>query len=248
MNKICVLLIFVLTACSTVSQRDRDRAALHLQIGTSHLMNGSYPAAMNELLIAERLDPKNPMIQNNLGLAYLVRGRAAQALEHINRALLLKPDYTDARNNQARVLIELGRYDEAIEAAQKTTDDLTFPNPEKPFFNIGLAYFKSDRFEQAKQAFQKSLEFQRDNCLAHNFLGRSYYELKDYALAAKQLDRAIGFCQSSQIDEPHYYSGLSYFQLGQQQRAEARLQETIKLYPNGEYRERALQMLETMRR
>lgn len=248
MSKICVLLLFALTACSTVSQRDRERAALHLQIGTSHLTNGSYPAAMNELLIAEKLDPKNPLIQNNLGLAYLVRGRADQALNHINQALALKPDYTDARNNQARILIDLGKYDEAIAAAQKTTEDLTFPSPEKPYFNIGLAYFKSERFEQAKAAFQKSLEFQRDNCLAHNFLGRSYYELRDYSLAAKQLDRAIGFCQNSQIDEPHYYSGLTYFQLGQQQRAEARLQETIKLYPNGEYRERALQMLETIRR
>lgn len=145
-------------------------------------------------------------------------------------------------------MIERGQYTQAIVEAEKVIEDLTYPAPEKPLINKGSAYFKMNKFKDAKESFLKAVEFQRDNCLANSYYGRSLFELKDYRRAADALDRAVGFCQRSQFDEPHYYSALTYFELGQKEKSEARFEEMIKLYPQGRYIDKAKNMLETIQK
>lgn len=243
-----VFLLILSTACTSLSTENEETAKLHLRIGTSHLNNENYPMALNELLTAAELDPSNPVIQNNLGLTYFFRERFDLAENHIRKALKLDEKYSDARNNLSRVLIERGRYTEAAQEAQIVIQDLLYTSPEKPLINLGLAQFKMGQFETAKKNFQKALDYQRDNCLAQSFYGRTFFEMKDYNRASEALDRAAGFCQRSQFDEPHYYSALSYYQLGQKSKAEARFESLLKLYPNGRYNEKAKTMLETIRR
>jgi len=243
-----ILLLILCTACASVSTENEETAKLHLKIGTAHLNNDNYPQALNELLTAEQLDPNNPVIQNNLGLTYFFRERYDLADLHIRKALKLDPKYSDARNNLSRVLIERGHYTEAIQEAEIVSQDLVYGAPEKPLINLGMARFKMGQFEAAKKDFQKALDFQRDNCLAQSYYGRTLFEMKDYQRASEALDRAAGFCQRSQFDEPHYYSALSYYQLGEKAKAEARFESLLKLYPNGRYTDKAKTMLETIRR
>ncbi len=240
--------IGLLTGCAFFPSEDRELAKMHLQVGTSQLQSGNYPQALSELLAAEALDDEDPVIQNNLGLAYFLRERVDLAEIHVRKALDLKKNYSDARNNLSRILIERGQYPEAIKEAQEVTQDLTFPSPEKPLINLGTAYFKLGNYDESKKKFLKALEFRRDHCLANSYYGRSLFELKDYKRASEALDRAVGFCQRSQFDEPHYYSALAYFELGQREKAEARFEEMIKLYPQGKFIDKAKNMLETIRR
>lgn len=243
-----ILLFLIVTACGTFSTEEKEKALVYLQVGTSQLQNGNYPQAMSSLLQAEKLDPDNPSIQNNLGLAYYVRDYFPQAEKAFRKAIHLKPDYTDAKNNLGRSLIELNRYQEAIQVLQIAEKDLTYGFPEKPLINLGLAYFKMEKFDLAKNYFAKALNVQKENCFAFNYYGRSLYELKKFSEASNALDRAVGFCQINQFDEPHYYSALAYYQSGNHAKAEARLEELLKLYPQGKYQERARIMLETFRR
>jgi Tfp pilus assembly protein PilF len=237
-----------ITACAGWAPVDAEKAELHLRVGTSMLQNGNYPQALSELLKAEELDNTNPVVQNNLGLVYFARNRLDLAAQHIRRALQLKSDYTDAKNNLGRVLIEQEKYPEAQQILTEALKDLTFPNPEKPYLNLGLASFRQRQFKEAKNHLLHALEYQRNNCMAQTLYGRSLLELKEYANAASALDRAIGFCRNEEADEPQYYSALAYYQLGEQRKAETRLDEIIKIYPNGRYRDRARSMLETMRK
>lgn len=237
-----------MTACASVSTENEETAKLHLKIGTSHLNNDNYPQALNELLVAEELDPTNPVIQNNLGLTYFFRERYDLAETHIRKALRLDPKYSDARNNLSRILIERGRYTEAAREAEIVSQDLGYQSPEKPLVNLGMAQFKMEQYAAAKKTLQKALDFQRDNCLAQSYYGRTLFAMNDYSRASEALDRAAGFCQRLQFDEPQYYGALSYYQLGQKAKAEARLESLLKLYPNGRYTEKAKTMLETIRR
>jgi Tfp pilus assembly protein PilF len=243
-----LLSLFTVVACTSWMARNKEEAVLHLQIGTSSLQNGMYPQALSELLTAEQLDGDNPLIQNNLGLAYYFRERSDLAEIHIRKAISLKNDYTDARNNLSRILTDRGQYKEAYEQARLAGDDLTYTSPEKPQINMGIALFKLGNFKEAKSRFLKALEYQHDNCLANSYYGRSLYELKDFSHAAEALDRAVSFCQKNLYDEPHYYSALTYFQLGQKAKAESRFEELLKLYPGGQYRDKAKEMLDTIRR
>lgn len=223
-------------------------AQVHFEVGTSQLMSGNYPQALSELITAERLDPSNPLIQNNLGLAYSLRGNPPLAEVHLRKAIALRSNYTDAKNNLAQVLLDRGQYDLAITEATQVANDLTYAEPEKPQIIIGTAYFKKNQFSQALPYLQKAIEYQRDSCLAHSFYGRTLYELRNLKRASDALDQAVGFCQRLQFDEPHYYSALTYYQLGQRAKAEARFESLLKLYPQGKYIDKSKEMLETIRR
>lgn len=249
MARLAFLLGFLsLCGCSSFLHQDGEAAQLHLQIGTSHLNNGDYPRALNELLIAESLDRENPIIQNNLGLAYFVRNRFDLAELHIRKAISLNEKFSDARNNLGRVLIERGKYQEAIVELRRVINDLTYTSPEKPLTNYGMAQFYLKEFAAARKTLSRAIELQRDNCLALAFYGRTFFEERDYARAAESLDRAAGFCVRTQYDEPVFYSGLAYRNLGDADKAENRLETVIKVYPQGRYVEQARQALQTIRR
>jgi type IV pilus assembly protein PilF len=235
----------LLCACATPN-KDKRRAELYLESGTGYLLKGNYPAALRDLISAEQLDPKNPTVQNNLGLAYFVRDKFELAETHIRKALDLDPNYTDARNNLGRVLIELGRYEAAISQLQKALNDLTYPEPEKAWFNMGLAYFRKGQYKTARDKFAETIRLKREHCLGQTFYGRTLLELEEFDRAAETLDNAVGLCKTEQPDEPQYYSGISYYKLGRTEKAVARMEEVMRLYPKGKYAKRAESMLQIM--
>lgn len=219
-----------------------------LRMGVSQIEAGDYPSALKTLLQAEQLNPGDAVIQNNLGLAYFYRDRVDLAEKHLRLSLAARPDYTEASNNLGRILSDRGKNVEAIEVLRKAQNDLTYPKPAKIFLNLGIALFRNKQYDEAREQFRKTLEFGRDNCLAQSFLGRTYFESKDFKTATEVLDRAVGFCKASQFDEPHYYSALAYYQLGMKSQTESRLEEVIKIYSQGKYTEQAKSLLETIRR
>ncbi len=229
-----LLSILLLGACATEqSKEDVGRAMLHFQIGSAHLTQGNYPSALRELLVAERLHPKGPEIQNNLGLAYFVRNEYKIAEEKFRKALEFNSEFTEARNNLGRVLVEQKLYKEAIKELQLATKDLLYQYPDRSFTNLGLAYFRKGDFKESQKAFRRSLELNRNNCVALNLYGRSLFELKSFSLASETFDQVCDRCQELNSDEPFYYSGLSYFKLGKREKAIARLEESISNFPSG---------------
>lgn len=238
----------MITACASGNFKDAEKAELFLRMGSSQFEKGNYPAALNDLLKAEELDPKNPAIQNNLGLVYFMRQRYDLSEKHIRRALTLDNKYTEARNNLARVLIEEGKFLEAEKELRLVIDDLTYPSVDKAYINLGLAQFNQKNYSQAKESFLHAINFSRNNCIANAYYGRSFFEMKDYNSASRALDTAIGFCQRSLYDEPHYYSALTYYRLGDKEKAMARFSEIVKLYPEGHYREKSRAMLDLLRK
>jgi tetratricopeptide (TPR) repeat protein len=92
------------------------------------------------------------------------------------------------------------------------------------------------------------LKAKSDDCWANSYYGRALFEEKKYSQAAEALDRAIGFCQKNLIDEPHYYSALAYYRVGDKSKSIARFEEIIRYYPDGKYREKAKGMLDLIRK
>lgn len=247
-----IRILFISAFCALLlncaSSEKKEKADLHLRIGLSHYESQNYPMALKEFLEAERLDPDNSLIQNNLGLAYFIRERYEEAEKHVRKALSLNKDYTEARNNLSRILIERGKYTEAEAELQLVLADLTYTGLEKAYVNLGLAQFHQKKFSNAQQSFLKAVQSNRESCIGTTYLGRSYFELKNYQRASEILDQAIGYCHKNFYDEPHYYSALSYYRMGQSAKSVARFEEIIKIYPNGEYREKSRAMLDLIKK
>ena len=243
-----IILVMFLVACATEDKQDqKNKANLHLQIGTSHLMKGQYPQALRELLNAERFDPKNPIVQNNLGLAYMVREKYVEAEKKFLLALRLDPNYTDARNNIGRLLIDLGLYDKALVQLQLATSDLTYEAPEKSWGNLGQALFLKGEYAKAREALRKSLSFRKENCFSLNMYGRTLLELQAYKEASASFDLAIKQCVPANAEEPYFYSAMALYKMGRLDLARARFTEVVSLYPSSTYAKKANDLLEIIK-
>jgi Tfp pilus assembly protein PilF len=229
------IFIFSVVGCAQRSNDLKERAHLHLELGISKLAAGDYPNALTELNQAEQLEPKNPVIQNNLGLAYTVRNRPKESEQHFRKAIELDPRYTDARANLARLLIDNRKYDEAMSELGQVENDLTYPYPEKGLSLMGMVYFNKGRFKKAEEYFGRAMNVRRDNCVTSNFYGRTLLEEKKLDEAAGILDLAVENCRPSKFEEPLFFSAMAYYSLGDKEKSKARAQELMTEYPLSKY-------------
>ncbi|WP_413559128.1 tetratricopeptide repeat protein [Bdellovibrio sp. HCB209] len=236
-----------LMGCASWNQ-DKEKAELYLRMGNAFIEEQNYPNAVAALQKAQELDNQNPAIPNSLGQAFFLRERYDLAERQFRKAVSMNPKYSDARNNLARVLIELGKYKEADQELTLVLNDLIYSGTDKAYMNLGLSKFNQKQYAAAQDAFLKVLKVKNDDCWASTYYGRVFFEEKKYAQAAEALDRAIGFCQKLLNDEPHYYAALSYYRLGDKSKSVARFEEIIRYYPDGKFREKSKGMLDLIRK
>ncbi len=247
MKSLLFFLCFGLAGCAGKSVDGRQRSVYHLQMGSGHLNKGNYPAALGEFLRADQLDPNNPLVHNQLGLAYFLRAKTDLAEKHFRIALNISPKFTEARNNLGRTLIELKRYKEAIAELKIASRDLVYSQPEKTYANLGLAYFNLQEYANAEKNFFESLKIRRKNCVVLNYYGRSLYEQSAFDKAAESLDQAIDACKEMKVEDPYYFAAMSYMKIGAREQAVARLEESLSTYPEGLYAAKARSMLELLK-
>jgi type IV pilus assembly protein PilF len=245
--KFCVMALLIATlGCSTLGSKDKQRAQLHLQIGVGYLSQGNNPAALNELLKADQLDPSNAAIKNNLGLAYYVRGKLDIAEKYFRESLSINKKFSDAANNLGRLLIDQKKFKFALRELRKAEDDLTYEYPEKTLANLGLLYFELGDYTTAQSYLKKSLDLRRDSCVTRSLYGRTLLELKSYEESATALDKAIELCREIRYEEPLFFSAMSYYSLGDSEKSRVRLEELIRDHPQSKYFAKAKGMLELL--
>ena len=91
-----------LAACSGNAARQPDSAVVQLSFGTNMAQRGLWQEALFRFREAERLDPQNFRVHNNLGVAYEAAGDYDNALQQYKRALEIAPNNREAKSNYAR--------------------------------------------------------------------------------------------------------------------------------------------------
>lgn len=247
MKWISLAFVLILIGCVT-TRKEADQAALHLQLAVNLIQQENYPVALQELLVSQNLDPKNPDTQAYLGFVYFMRERKDLAEKHFKNAVDLNPNFSDAKNNLARVYIETSRLKEAEILLKQILVDYTYTDFQRAYFNYGLLEFTRKNYRASLDYFTKAIQKDRENCLAHVYIGRNYLELKQPPVAVEELNKAINFCQPLQVDDAHYYNAIALFRNNQKDLAMIRFQELLKIYPAGKNRENAKKMLDVIKK
>jgi type IV pilus assembly protein PilF len=247
MKWISLILILLLSACGTTPQQ-AESAHLHLQLADSLIEKENYPSALKELLIAQDLEPSNAIVQSHLGYIYFSRERYDLSEDHYKRAISLNPDFTEAKNNLARVYIETAQNKKAETLLKEVLTDYTYNDFPRAYANYGILEFNRKKYKTALAYFRKTLEKDRENCFAQVYVGRCYMEMGDPKHAADQLNKAVNFCQPLQIDEAHYYGAIALFRSNQKDLATLRFEELLKVFPSGKNRENARKMLDVIKK
>jgi tetratricopeptide (TPR) repeat protein len=125
-----------------------------LALATKFLRAGRPADAIAPLRDAALLQPSNPIIQHDLGLACLEVGRVSDAIAALQRAVASNPRYTDAHFRLGTALEKMGDIGGAIAAYDRATKLL--PSLAEAWFRAGaLAYILGHR-DQAIGCFRRA--------------------------------------------------------------------------------------------
>jgi Flp pilus assembly protein TadD len=159
----------------------------HLDAGREFLLEGNYNDAISELSTAVSLDPKLTEAHNLLGVAYDKKGFADRAKDAFEHAVKLEED-AETLNNLGFSLYQSGNYRAAVDRLKRAAK--LAPTDERILNNLGLAYCRLGKVDEAYKAFTRATGPLNGNLNTAKMLERfareddaiRYYE------AARQID------------------------------------------------------------
>ncbi|WP_224362014.1 social motility TPR repeat lipoprotein Tgl [Hyalangium versicolor] len=167
---------FVLSGCKHIpTQREQESAEIRYNLGVQAQQAGNIQEALSEFQRAVEFDPENADAQNALGiLLHLSFRRPAEAIEHYEKAIEIRPNFSEARTNLANVRLDQGQYDEAIKLYEQVLNDMLYPTPFIAQGNMGWAYFKKGDTQKGVENIKAAVTLNPNFCLGYKNLGLIY--------------------------------------------------------------------------
>ncbi|MDX8394845.1 MAG: tetratricopeptide repeat protein, partial [Mariprofundaceae bacterium] len=108
-----------------------------------------------ELMQAEALDPKLPIVLSTLGYAWRLRGDFTRAEAYYKRAISIGED-SSIHTNYGSLLLEMKRFKEAEKELLKALDDPRYRNQDIAFINLGDAMLGQSKMDEAIDAYRRA--------------------------------------------------------------------------------------------
>jgi Tfp pilus assembly protein PilF len=136
-------------------KRDTSSASAreHLEMGRQFLLDGHYNEAISELSLAVSLDSKLSEAHNLLGVAYDKKGFGDRAKDSFERAVKIDED-ADTLNNLGFSFYQNGNYRAAVDRLKRAAR--LAPTDERILNNLGLAYCRLGKIDEAYKAFARA--------------------------------------------------------------------------------------------
>jgi type IV pilus assembly protein PilF len=193
-----ILLLLSLTlwlaACANTQEREmkKNAAEANFKLGIGYMQSGRFEVATEKLLKSLQFDDKNPEAHNALAVLYEEIREYGPAETHYKQAIDLKPDYTLAKLNYARLLCthQPARMAEGEGEFQKIATDPANAGATAADAYVGLAWCARQRNDvaQTETWLRKALESNSSNAPA-------LYELAQISQSQNKTLSARAFLQ-----------------------------------------------------
>ena len=170
----------------------------------------------------------NYVAHNNLGLALRQQGHPDQAIEHFERALAIRPVFSEAQNNLGDALLSKGRPDDALPHIHEALR--LQPDSAAAHVNLGTALLKRGDAGAAVDQYRIAIKLQPDDAGAHAGLGIALTEIGNYPDALSELTGALRL--KPEDANARYNFGRLLGLMGRTDEAIVQLTETIRLQPD----------------
>ena len=157
--------------------------------------------------------------------SWLRSGRQQEALDQLNQALRLRPEYPEAHNNLGSLLSETGHLPDAVEhyrQAIRLKSDYA-----DAYNNLGNALTDLGRTREAIEQFQQALRFKPNYAEAHNNLGVVLVQTGKLPEALEHIKQAVQI--KPDYINAHTNLALVYSMLHQSSQAMAAAQKALEL-------------------
>jgi tetratricopeptide (TPR) repeat protein len=161
-------------------------------------------AAVDAGFTALRINPNSAHVRYSLALTLFGNGRLSDAVEELQHAVTLQPNFDDALRLLGTVLARQGRIDDATAEIQKAI--ALRPGYWDHYSALGQVLLQAGRFAEAAGAFRKVTELQPDNAFGYQQLGTVQQTLGDDEGALANYERALKLRPTAQA-----YSNIGAF-------------------------------------
>ena len=158
--------------------------------------NGKFQEAVDSIKALNKDHPNVPLLFNLLGACHKSLGQIDAALQMLETATKIKPDYAEAYFNQGVILKGIGRLEEAVELYKKAIS--LNPNYPDAHNNLGNTFKDLGMYDEAIENIKIALSLSPKNANFFNNLGIIY---KDKG----SLKNAINSFNEATILEPKFY-------------------------------------------
>src|SRR5437899_3225622 len=134
-------------------------------------------------------DPQSSIAENNLGVVRADQSKLAEAIEHYQRALQMRPDYADAYFNLGNALLQQGKLAEASDHYRQVL--AIKRDHARAHNNWGVVLARQGKLAEAGDHFQAALHIGPDNADAHTNLGNALFQQGKLAEASDHSRQAL---------------------------------------------------------
>ncbi|MHC4357419.1 MAG: tetratricopeptide repeat protein, partial [Planctomycetota bacterium] len=229
-----------------VKERDtyRNDAVLQRALGEKYYKDQQYHLAAEQFTSVVEMTPGDVRAYDGLGRSYREMGEYGEAIEALNRGILLRPpsstspEFAIPYATKGVTYDMMGKHEKAV-VVYETAITLD-PTNDVYYNNMGFSYLlkaqelassgkheeESKAYKKAISIFKKALEIDQNNKSAHANLGYAYGATGMYQLAQKQFAAAT--------DEAVAYNNMGYLyaQNGKLTKAIESYNNALKVNPN----------------
>lgn len=216
-----------------------------VDLAASLRTEGNLPSALEHLRIALDRDPEN--VEAYLLLAYIQAARSDFATAEANARhgvdLLVALDrggsrLAEARNLLGGILMNLGRYDDAIAVLRESAVDAYNQTPFLAWYNLALAQSGAERPDEALQSLTEAIRLRPTFCDGYYGMGQILVQQGRLDQAEQALTRAVTAdpqCgESAALQGAWLLRGQTRLRSGRREDAISDLERCIELGPNTE--------------
>jgi len=182
----------------------------HLKLGfLFYNVKGMYNEGMAHLLKAAELNPDDPRVHHDLGMALLHQQKIEQAIKHLSEALRRMPQGFDEQYNPLNMRLSLGRAflyagnskEAAVHLAEAVRLD---PNNADAHYGLAMALADQGVVDQTVKHYSIAVKLKPQvdtSPTLHHLLGMRYAELGRFREAISSAEKALGLARAAKDEQ-----------------------------------------------
>jgi tetratricopeptide (TPR) repeat protein len=176
-------------------------------------------------------------------LASQKKEAAAEALAHLQKALIIHPHFLEAELKLGLSFMDLQQWDEAEKALNRALE--IDRRSVTAYLALGDVYLRLKRDAEAEKILMEGLAVDNRSWALHFALGRIFYLKGDLSRAGKQIGLTIQL--NNTFPDAHFFAANIYLRVNNREFAKEQFEEYLRLSPKGEFAIQARQAIDKLK-